>query len=832
MKHLIGILSLTIFSLQIYAHVNEILLNGIWKFKAPIDLEWGIYKTIKSELSDIHWDSIAVPGNWDVENNYAEYLGEAAYYRTFTIPDSFRHGELFLHFDAVYYESMVYINGNYLGMHTGGYTPFEFCITDMVKKDSINELLVLVNNEFSRGAWWSWGGISRNVAIHQYNETKISNFHISAIPDFSNGLTTFSISAEVENLIARKQEMEINLSFSDHAIPAQKKNFVLDKNGFYTYRTIFIIPTQSIKLWHYDNPNLYYATINVGPTANEVHHTQKTRFGVRKVEVKGTQFLLNNEPVRAFGFNRVSDHRAYGNTEPFDLIKKDIDHMKSMGSILTRIMHTPQSPELLDYCDSIGMLLIAENPVWSKFDPHAYANSPVAKQWYEQLINRDYNHPSIIAWSVANEIGIDEHWSAMRMSKEQFRYVSSMFHHIKTSLDSTRLLTYASFTAFRAKANAETDPAGLGDFISFNSYGDILDNCIQIHNKWPDKPIFITEFGRGMIGENPNTSVIQPVVFDLLRKANQLPYLMGASLWTYNDYRSRYRGTPASQNRAWGIVDVWRNPKIATREIQQLFSPVKNFGIELKGRKLIVSLSENTPEEIPNTSLKNYFLVLRSEKGKTARIPLDRFSTHNHIYHITLNLADFRLSGNFLEVGVQTPTKSEIATKRISLVNLQPPTLIHSRADRETMQVSFFPVSGASGYVLHYNGNKIPLIRPDFEIVIDKKATTHQIMLEAHDDNGRQSFSNTIKLNIQNTPLPPVIQHIEKVYNGYVVGFTVAKEDQGIEVKYTSGAVEKRVSSELKGSFKITEDKPIKQLWIRRKVSGILSDWSYPYTIN
>jgi hypothetical protein len=506
--------------------------------------------------------------------------------------------------------------------------------------------------------------------------------------------------------------------------------------------------------------------------------------------------------------------------------------MKSLGCVLTRIAHTPQSTELLNYCDEVGMLLIAENPVWSKFDPNAFSNSPVAKQWNEEMIIRDFNHPSIIAWSVANEIGIDEHWTDMRMSKEQFRYVSSMLHYIKTSLDSTRLLTYASFTAFREKANKDTDPAGLCDFISFNSYGDIADNCLQIHSKWPDKPIFITEFGRGMIGENLNTSDIVPVVYQLMDKAKNFPYLMGASLWTYNDYRSRYKGTPPSENRAWGVVDVWRNPKIATRSIRELFSPVKNFTVNLSGSKLEVTLSGNGMEDLPNTSVENYFIRIQTEKEVLTIESLNQFKTKDNNFRATINLTKHKLNGNFLEVCITTPGGFAVAEKRIALKKFSAPFLLHSDANDEKMQVRFSKAPAASGYILHYNERRIPLIEPFFELPIDKNTDNHLIAIEVYDDNGQTCLSKTYKITSTGGILPPVIQHVEKVYNGYVVGFTVDQGDEWIEILYKTKDGKEIVKSGLKGSFKINETKQIMEMSIRKSNKGMISDWSVPHVIS
>lgn len=662
-----SLLLLLSFANIVYTQKESMSLNGIWKFRASGNLDWGTYNTITTKLSNLEWDSMAVPGNWDTADKYADYTGDAIYHRTFEIPETWMSNDLFIHFDAVYYQAKVYINGNYVGKHEGGYTPFEFYISDFIRNDTLNELTVLVNNEFSRGAWWSWGGISRDVAINSYQQVKIDKFHISAIPDFETGKTTLSLQSRIENIKASAKELLLKISFDDSALQPLTTTILLNKHAIQTYNTTLYFSTDSLKLWHFDSPNLYTATLEV-MSDNKVVDMRKVRFGVRKVEVKGTQFLLNNEPVRAFGFNRISDHRKYGNTEPVELIKRDIDEMKSLGCVMTRIMHYPQSPDLLDYCDEKGMLIIQEIPVWGKFDPNSYHESPIAKQWLNEMIERDYNHPCIIGWSVANEIGIDVGWKEMKMSKEQFRYVQSIIRHVKSELDSTRLITYASFTAFRENATEETEPAGMCDFISFNSYGDMPANCKDIHAKWPDKPVFITEFGRGMIGENLNTADIDPKVIQLIHQVQELPYVIGASLWSYNDYRSRYRGTPASGNRSWGVVDVWRNKKKAANTIKKLFCAVNDFEVRLDGgNSLLISITPRTEKEIPSYKLQNYQIRMISSKGRTIDYSLPELPVNSTIYSKKIKLDPRFMSGNNICIQLITPTGITISERKLIL---------------------------------------------------------------------------------------------------------------------------------------------------------------------
>ncbi len=746
------------------ARPHQLALNGMWKFTTNTDFEWGFNQTLDTDLSTITWDSIYVPGNWDTENAYAHYVGKAAYFKQFILPEDFRNQELFVHFEAVNYLSKVYLNGNYLGTHEGGYTPFEFCISDLVNDSLHNELVVIVDNTYARGAWWSWGGISGAVHIQQYKRVKADKFHIAAIPNFDTNMVDFNWSTSFENLQANHDNhVELTIDFGNQQIPNIKQDLSIPKGSFKTTTGNFQIPIEQVKLWHFDSPNLYTATMQVC-IDNQKELAQSIRYGIRKIAVEGTQLLLNNEVVRAFGFNRVSDHRAYGNTEPFDLIKRDIDDMKSMGAVFTRIMHTPQSPKLLDYCDEIGMLIIAENPIWGRFDPNAYAQNPIVKQWYKEMIERDFNHPCIVAWSVANEIGIDRPSEQMRMSKEQYRFVSSMLNYIKNNLDSTRLLTYASFTAFRDAANPDNDPAGLCDFISYNSYRDIVKDCQVIHERWPNKAIFISEFGKSIIGEDLSTADLHPSIPIMIEELKTFPYLIGASLWTYNDYRSAYKGTPPSENRTWGVVDVWRNHKQASETIRNLFIPIRSMEVDLLQKHLHIKIEAYGKTDLPNTAIENYTLQIKIDKQIISEDLLQVFKQGDTSYFIDKKLDNKTLKSDYLLVNILSPTGISILCKRIDL-------------------------------------------KPTISILQEKN----------EEDN--------------NLLLPPRIQHIEKVLNGYVIGFTVAENDAWFEISYTNKKGQQSIQTALKGSFKISETDDIQAFRIRRFNDGVLSSWSQPYQL-
>ncbi|WP_343330796.1 glycoside hydrolase family 2 protein [Polaribacter staleyi] len=594
---------------------TQISLNGDWRFLASNSVSDD--EVLNADYNS--WDTLEVPGNWDTENKYTHYVGKGFYQKRIEVPTSWIGKQVRIKFDAVYETSKVWFNGKLLGSHKGGYTPFEFNITNQVNYGAKNTIVVMADNTFKRGAWWAWGGISRNVSLFTNDNVRVVWQHISAIPNFEKGIVDFKIEYKIEN--NGDTESEINLvstienKAGENWLTKNHSIKIAGKNISKTEIT-FTEPLKNVDLWHFDRPNLYNITTEVS-TNNQLIDVVSDKFGIRKLEVKGEQLVLNNEPIRINGFNRVHDHRLYGNTEPEELIKNDLLDMKSLGGNFSRIMHAPASKNLLKFCDSIGYMIVEEIPVWGRAAPNAIPNNPITKQWLTEMIERDYNHASVVGWSVGNEIGnLDCEWEDMTMTPEQFKYVNSMFDHV-ISLDKTRLKTYASFTAYLPKSDVTNEPVKKADFISINTYGGHLKKVVETHKKFPGKPIFFSEIGKGQIGSESN-ALLDEKLLDEMKQFNELPYVIGTALWTYNDYRSNYKNTPASENRAWGVVDVWRNPKAAYNQIRDLYAPVAKMQSELTNLKATIVITPRNKIEIPSFVLKDYQLKCDfiNENGK------------------------------------------------------------------------------------------------------------------------------------------------------------------------------------------------------------------------
>lgn len=584
-------------------------LDGVWRFTTDAQVV---------AQAGAKWDTLDVPGNWDVRPEYATHKGHGWYQREFEVPAEWpAESRVRLRFEAVYHESEVTLNGRVLGTHVGGYTPFEFDVTEVVKRGQPNVVTVRADNRYRRGAWWAWGGISRSVSLRANAEARLVFQHVRTEPDLASGAARVWLKWRVENAADRALEVVLEPSITalglvlgpDVAerpvVVAKPVAAVLAARGVTEVTTSIDLTPEQVALWHFDQPNLYVAhtTLKAG---ERVLHARRDRFGIRVVELKADGMYLNGERIRVPGFNRVSDSSRTGNTEPDELVRKDVDLMKQSGAVFSRLMHSPQAPNLHDYLDEKGMMIIGEIPVWGHGDPQVVADNPLTKQWLAAMIERDYNHPSIIGWSTANEI------------EKNYDYVRTMNDYVRRELDPHRIVTYVSYTAFRGDYNPGNDGVTHSDLSMLNVYASdpqmFLNLIWKVRREWPEKPIFMSEFGVGQIGVGE--AAVVPRFNEIWAALGKEPYVIGGAVWTFNDYRSDYHGTPESGNREWGVVDVDRNLKGAYHEVRRAFSPVRALTFE--GRRIVVT--PRAVNELPSYALRGYRLEWTARASEDAGV--------------------------------------------------------------------------------------------------------------------------------------------------------------------------------------------------------------------
>ena len=591
-------------------------LDGRWNFALdPVDAgvtqEW-----FKPGLPVEKWDKVTVPHCYSVDPRYHYYTGSAWYLKKFPAAVPTGAGRAFIRFEAVFYQAQVWLNGKLLGEHEGGYTPFEFDVTGLLADENL--LAVRVNNAWSTttipGAktkvsfqslnygqlfpWMNFGGITRAVTLITRPEVYVEKVKVETTPDLIAKTARLSIAVFVRNrssqpwngrdlgltLYRDGQKVPANFNAADREVAPQTDSVL---------RVEATLAKEDVKLWSFDAPVMYEAAITAGQDVARVS------FGIRTVTVHGTKLLLNGEPLSLGGCNRPLDSPGNGSIDPTALLEKDLRMIKSGGMELSRISHYPVSTELLDWADRHGLLIISEAGNW-QLTPAQMA-SPVMREKYRtqmrEMVERDWNHPSVIAYSLGNEF--------QSQTVEGKAWVKDMYAFAK-SIDPSRLVTFASYMVFRPSIKKPEDEASqYVDFISANIYGGHLENLRRIHALYPDKPVYVSEFG-----QRADEVKSEEERVDYLRRAmadfRQCDFLVGASVWTFNDYESSFPGSAANGYRPWGLVAPDRAPRAMYDAWKKEFSPAVVTVRPLASGGFEISVTVR--KDFPSYTLRGYKL--------------------------------------------------------------------------------------------------------------------------------------------------------------------------------------------------------------------------------
>jgi beta-glucuronidase len=521
---------------------------------------------------------VVVPHCWLVENGYEKYIGHALYERDFEAPETGAGKIVRLRFDAIYDVAQVWVNGKHVGTHEGGYSTFEYDITKLLHPGR-NHLLIDVDNtptltsipalstspapdgslygssgRASIVGWMPYGGIVRPVSLIVSDEVYFKNVKIDAKPNLQTGTATITVRAQLHNGGSSAKAVTVNGEVAGLKTAFRSLSVRPDSDASVTWTA----QLPNAHLWSVRDPYLYDAQLNVPGDEFQAH------IGVRSIEVRGTNLLLNGRPVHLFGANRVAEDEKEGLRESDAIIERDMSDMLADNMRMMRIAHYPQAKSVLDFADKHGMLIIPEAgnwnmSAWQMADPGIRA---LWKRQMQEMMEADWNHPSVIAWSVGNEYE--------SQTKEGIDWTRDM-RAFTLGLDSTRLITFASRHTQDAVVKTGADEASqYSDFVSVNIYGGYAKRFDRVHQMYPDKPIFVTEFGH--MGE-PELHDPQRIadITQAVDAMKERPWMIGGSLWTWNDYRSFFRGTPPDGVRRWGVVNVQREHRDSWPVVQKLF---------------------------------------------------------------------------------------------------------------------------------------------------------------------------------------------------------------------------------------------------------------------
>ena len=538
-------------------------LGGVWDFRYDVDARGEAGAWYSSEAGPA-WAKIQVPGSFDqaLRNNVL-YQGKAWYRTSFEVAPALGERVL-LRFDGVAIRGKVWVNGTPAGEHLFPYTGFTLDVTALVRTGS-NRLVVEADNQLLKDAipdtsctgWWNYGGINRGVWLETVPEVWATNLAATTKRNAAGGWD-LGVGATVRNAAAAGRG----------PVTAMLSAVLTDAGGRAVWTgewTEALAPgatnttgggaVRNVEAWSPERPALYRLKLTVRAGGATFETTAPV--GFRQIEVKGTKILLNGEPVF---FKGVSYHEMYpgaGMTLSREQVRRDLLDMKAMGANFVRLAHYSHDRQVYELADELGLMVWSEIPAWQTWaetlGSDAVWNTYGAPQLREMIEQRRM-HPSVVVWSVGNEFPSDREPVA--------KYVARATAWVR-ELDETRLVTFASD---RREKDIAFDAV---DFIAINEYfgwyygaiGDFAGILDKVHEKWPGKPIVVSEFGSESIVGWKNAALKDSgmdysedyhmklvgthlgYIFDPARSG----YMSGALLWVYADFPnpSAFQRSPA-----------------------------------------------------------------------------------------------------------------------------------------------------------------------------------------------------------------------------------------------------------------------------------------------
>jgi beta-galactosidase len=515
----------------------KVQLNGTWKFIASDTLNGAQAKT----YPDSSWASVSIPHTWDSVTSVTKHSN--SWYRThFTVPTADAGKRIHVYFEGAFQVANVYVNGQYLGQHRGGYTRFVFDATNAITFGGDNVLAVKVSSadcgdclpNGNTRLFKGYGGLYRKVWIVKTNKYHVatSDYASSGVYITPSNVSATTASVSIKTLVTNHDTVGKTFTVKNFLTDASENNILsLQKNVVVAPNTTVAV-TQSgtlnnPKLWSRSAPYLYNVHANVW-IDGAIKDSVNERTGFRYYRLTSSDFTLNgvSTRLRGVGKHQETEYRASAVTDA-ELIQ-DWDNLQDLGVNFVRLAHYPHAELEYDEADKRGIMVWVENG-------HTNGGSPTANGDYinREMVYQNYNHPSIIFWSAGNEAG---------------QTAASQYAGVIQAADSSRPVVYAS--------NGQT-PSNV-DFIFRNTYsgwyGGSMYDFLRMSDHW------ISETGAGMVvgthtanafAMNHTVNVYEPEEYgalvnevrfhDLFNNATHVPAFSG---WVFREFAigDKYKG--------------------------------------------------------------------------------------------------------------------------------------------------------------------------------------------------------------------------------------------------------------------------------------------------
>ncbi len=587
---------------------NRLDLSGIWDFQTDPE-EVGEGRGWASGLPDPR--PIAVPGSWNEQ--YADlydYLGLGWYLTRTYVPRGWRGERIFIRIGSANYSGTVYVNGEWLGQHEGGHLPFAFEVTEHVRWDGENTIAIAVENHLTPtrvpagnipsplGSFASYprttfdffpfAGLHRPVALFTVPRIHIRDVSVVTGVDGADGTVSVTVRASESSvatgsarLVGGESVVGADLAFADGTARAELR-----------------VP--NARLWSDADPYLYGLTVELdGQSAGDIRGDRYTLpVGIRTVEVRGKEILLNGGPVKLNGFGRHEDFYASGKGLNLPLLVKDYGLMRWVGARSYRTSHYPYSEEEMQLADRGGFLVIDEIPAVSlqfEDDENAAERLTVCQQQLAELIARDKNHPSVVMWSVANEplparlslagAGAEAGERGEDPSVARGKAFLDTLLGQARHLDPTRPVTLVGVMGGPPEWLAGCDVVCLNRYWGWYVDGGQLEQGLkhleaELDATWNafHKPIVLTEFGAdtvpGLHGQ-PAVMWTEEYQADLIRGylevAARKDYVVGMQVWSFADFAAVQSPMRVGGLNLKGVFTRAREPKLAAHVLRELW---------------------------------------------------------------------------------------------------------------------------------------------------------------------------------------------------------------------------------------------------------------------
>ena len=541
-------------------------LNGQWHYIVDVQEEgyydyrmnptrWGFFRNAKPQRPEdlIEYDfdkspTMQVPGDWNTQDEKLFFYEETVWFKTsFQAQVPIENYRTILYFGAVNYDCRVWVNGHEAGHHVGGFTPFNFDVTEMLQNGE-NTVIVKVDNKRKAEAvptqifdWWNYGGITRDVLLVRVPPTYIENFKLQL---------------EKADVIARQREITMTAQLNKPmagqkltlSIPELKVKQQCTTDAEGTARLTVRVPAKRLSLWSPDNPKCYRTELSLDGKAadgSSVSDYVADEIGFRTIETRGKQLLLNGQPIFLRGIS-IHEEKANGGGRANCTADAHtlLSWAKELGCNFVRLAHYPHNEYAVREAERMGILVWSEIPVYWTIawkNPETYKN---AERQLTDMIRRDQNRANVIIWSIANETP---------HSAERDQFLGRLAQHAR-SLDTSRLISMAMevTSASNYKNRLQDNMNAHVDVVSFNQYiGWYRDVNDAPKMQWEipyDKPVIISEFGggakyglHGPVNQRWTEEFQENLYRQNLQMIEKIDGLAGTTPWILKDFRSPRR---------------------------------------------------------------------------------------------------------------------------------------------------------------------------------------------------------------------------------------------------------------------------------------------------